>query len=131
MVEDIVVKIEGADDKPAEPEHKIEKENDEWMILLGELKANQAMHSAAMAELKTEVDRLTASLKGVEEGQDSYRQEMKGSQSELFRRLELLETMPEMEEMEEVEEVEEVIPEVESVEEEKQEQTRKRPRLIE
>jgi len=128
MAEDIVVKIEGADDKPAEPEHKIEKENDEWMILLGELKANQAMHSAAMAELKTEVDRLTASLKGVEEGQDSYRQEMMGSQSELFRRLELLETMPEMEE---VEEVEEVIPEVESVEEEKQEQTRKRPRLIE
>jgi len=128
MAEDIVVKIEGADDKPAEPEHKIEKENDEWMILLGELKANQAMLSAAMAELKTEVDRLTASLKGVEEGQDSYRQEMMGSQSELFRRLELLETMPEMEE---VEEVEEVIPEVESVEEEKQEQTRKRPRLIE
>ena len=129
MAEDIEIKIEGADDKPAElTEIKTEKDNDEWKILLGELKANQAMHSAAMAELKTEVERLTSSLKGAEEGQDSYRQEMTEIQSELYRRLELLETIPEVEE---VEEVEEVIPEVESVEEEKQERTRKRPRLIE
>ena len=128
MADDIVVKIEGADDKPAEPEHKIEKEDDEWKILLGELKAHQQTHSAAMAELKTEVERLSNSLKGAEEGQDSYRQEMMGSQSELFRRLEALE-QPVI--VEEVEDIPEVIPEVESVEEEKQEQTRKRPRLIE
>jgi len=126
MAEDIEIKIEGADDKPAAPvENKTEKDNDEWKILLGELKANQAMHSAAMAELQTEVERLTASLRGVEEGQDSYRRDMMERQSELYQRLEVLETMPE------VEEVAEVIPEVESVEEERQEQTRKRPRLIE
>lgn len=121
MAEDIVIKIEGEEPQPAE--HIEEKEDEEWMILLGELKANTEAHHLAMEKLALEVSLLNASVEDQKRSHQERKEWMEKEQEGLLQRLGALERAEIVEEVEEA-------PEVPEVQKEEESPARKRPNLI-